>query len=117
MQPAITSEVVGAYAQCPRKAYLLLFNPEQSQPHEYVGMVDRQQRENQKRYMDLLQHHHADVHPYTMDTCATEPIFFSMRGSRLRDMRLSVAFCAEERGKRVEETLITNPQCAWAPPA
>jgi len=67
MQPAITSEVVGAYAQCPRKAYLLLFNPEQSQPHEYVCMVDRQQRENQKRYMDLLQHHHADVHPYTME--------------------------------------------------
>ena len=36
MQPAITSEVVGAYAQCPRKAYLLLFHPEQGQPHEYV---------------------------------------------------------------------------------
>ena len=41
MQPTITSEVVVAYAQCPRKAYLLLFSPEQGQPHEYVCMVDR----------------------------------------------------------------------------
>lgn len=50
-------------------------------------------------------------------TCATEPIFFSMLGSRRRDMKLSVAFCAAERGKRVEETLITNRRCAWVPPA
>jgi predicted RecB family nuclease len=67
MQPAITSEVVVAYAQCPRKAYLLLFSPEQGQPHEYVRILERQQRENQKRYVDLLQHNYADVHPYTME--------------------------------------------------
>ena len=67
MPPTITPEVVVAYAQCLRKAYLLLFHPEQGHPHEYVCMVDRQQRENQKRYMDLLRHHHADVHPYTVE--------------------------------------------------
>jgi hypothetical protein len=65
--PTITPEVVVAYAQCLRKAYLLLFHPEQGQPHEYVCMVDRQQRENQKCYMDLLRHHHADVHPDTVE--------------------------------------------------
>jgi len=27
MEPAITSEIVVAYAQCHRKAYLLLFSP------------------------------------------------------------------------------------------
>jgi hypothetical protein len=41
MQPTITSEVVVAYAQCPRKAYLLLFNPEQGVPHEYVRILER----------------------------------------------------------------------------
>ena len=39
MQPAITSEVVVAYAQCPRKAYLLLFPPAQDEPHEYVRIL------------------------------------------------------------------------------
>jgi predicted RecB family nuclease len=65
MQPAITSEVVVAYAQCPRKAYLLLFSPDRGEPHEYVRMLEQQRCEHQARYLDLLQHNQADVHPYT----------------------------------------------------
>jgi predicted RecB family nuclease len=68
MQPAITSEVVVAYAQCPRKAYLLLFNPAQGVPHEYVRILERQQGENHERYLDRLKHKHADVQPYTAET-------------------------------------------------
>jgi predicted RecB family nuclease len=71
MQPTITSEVVVAYAQCPRKAYLLLFSPEQAQPHEYVRILERQQREHHERYVDLLQHNQADVHPYTVEHLRT----------------------------------------------
>ena len=68
MQPAITSEVVVAYAQCPRKAYLLLFNPAQGEPHEYVRILERQQRENHERYLDRLKQKHAHVQPYTAET-------------------------------------------------
>ena len=67
MQPTITSEVVVAYAQCPRKAYLLLFSPEQGEPHEYVGLLERQQGEHQARYLERLQSKHADVQPYTVE--------------------------------------------------
>ena len=67
MQPTITSEVVVAYAQCPRKAYLLLFSPEQGEPHEYVRLLERQQGEHQARYLDRLQSKHADVQPYTVE--------------------------------------------------
>ena len=67
MQSVITSEVVVAYAQCPRKAYLLLFSPEQGIPHEYVRLLERQRREHQARYLDGLKHTHADVHPYTVE--------------------------------------------------
>jgi hypothetical protein len=49
MQPAITSEVVVAYAQCPRKAYLLLFSPDRGEPHEYVRMLEQQRCEHQAR--------------------------------------------------------------------
>jgi predicted RecB family nuclease len=68
MQPTITSEVVVAYAQCPRKAYLLLFSPEPGEPHEYVRILERQQGENHKRYLDRLKQKHADVQPYTVET-------------------------------------------------
>jgi hypothetical protein len=40
MQPLITSEVVVAYSQCPRKAYLLLFSLDISEPHEYVQILE-----------------------------------------------------------------------------
>src|SRR6266571_1201004 len=67
MTPAITSEVVVAYAQCPRKAYLLLFSPDQGDPHEYVRILERQRREHQARYLDRLKPKHADVQPYTVE--------------------------------------------------
>ena len=55
MKSTITSEVVVAYAQCPRKAYLLLFSSDQGNPHEYVRILERQRREHQARYFDRLQ--------------------------------------------------------------
>jgi predicted RecB family nuclease len=67
MQPVITSEIVVAYAQCPRKAYLLLFSPEQGTPHAYIRILERQRRAHQARYLNGLQHMHADVHPYTVE--------------------------------------------------
>jgi hypothetical protein len=67
MQPVITSDIVVAYAQCPRKAYLLLFSPEQGTPHEYVRILERQRREYQVQYLNGLQHTHADVHPSTVE--------------------------------------------------
>src|SRR5262245_36420463 len=67
MQPTITSEVVVAYAQCPRKAYLLLCSPAQGEPHEYVRILERQQDENHARYLDHLRQKHPDVQPYTVE--------------------------------------------------
>ena len=67
MQPAITSEVVVAYTQCPRKAYLLLFSPDKGEPHEYVQILEQQQYENQERYIDHLKHTHANVQPYSVE--------------------------------------------------
>src|SRR5215510_15061553 len=65
MEPIITPEIVVAYSQCPRKAYLLLFSPDKGDPHEYVQILEQQRCENQERYLDDLQHTHADVQPYS----------------------------------------------------
>src|SRR6266545_2385950 len=67
MEPAITTDIVVAYAQCPRKAYLLLFSPDKGEPHEYVQILDQQRQANQARYLDHLQHTHADVYPYALE--------------------------------------------------
>jgi hypothetical protein len=49
MPPVITSEVVVAYAQCPRKAYLLLFSPDKGEPQEYVELLKQQRGVSTKR--------------------------------------------------------------------
>ena len=55
MEPTITTDIVVAYSQCPRKAYLLLFSPDKGEPHEYVQILEQQRCENQERYIDHLQ--------------------------------------------------------------
>ena len=67
MEPTITTDIVVAYSQCPRKAYLLLFSPNKGEPHEYVQILEQQRQANQERYLNRLQHTHADVQPYSLE--------------------------------------------------
>jgi predicted RecB family nuclease len=67
MEPTITPDIVIAYAQCPRKAYLLLFSPDKGEPHEYVQMLQQQQCLHQERYIDHLKQTHTDVEPYSVE--------------------------------------------------
>ena len=67
MAPTITPESVIAYAQCPRKAYLLLFSPDTGEPHAYVQMLKQQRGTHQERYIDQLKHTHTDVAPYSVE--------------------------------------------------
>jgi len=67
MEPVITSEVVVAYSQCPRKAYLLMFSPDQGDPHEYIKILEQERIENQARHIDGLKQKVDDVQPYSAD--------------------------------------------------
>ena len=71
MQPTITSDVVVASAQCPRKAYLLLFSPDKGILHAYTAILAQQRGEHQERYIEGLKHKHADVRPYTVERLRT----------------------------------------------
>jgi predicted RecB family nuclease len=67
METPITPEIVIAYSQCPRKAYLLLFSPDKGEPHEYVQILEQQRCENQERYLTRLQQTHTNVQPYSLE--------------------------------------------------
>src|SRR5207249_2531260 len=67
MELTITSDIVVAYAQCPRKAYLLLFSPDKGEPHEYTQILEQQRQANQERSLNRLQQAHADVQPYSVE--------------------------------------------------
>ena len=54
MYNAITSEIVVAYSQCPRKAFLLLCTDEQGMLHEYMCILEPQKSLHQNNYMNML---------------------------------------------------------------
>src|SRR5262245_16564205 len=67
MEPTITADIVVAYAQCPRKAYLLLFSPDKGEPQEYIQILQQQRCTNQEKYIDHLKHTHTDVQFYSLE--------------------------------------------------
>jgi len=54
MSNEITSELVEAYAQCPRKALLLLKGEAESVPHEYERILKERADENRLRFIKSL---------------------------------------------------------------
>ena len=83
MEPTITSEVVVAYSQCPRKAYLLMFSPDQGEPHEYVQILEQERRENQAQHADRLKQKYSDVQPYTLGSAISVSLLYSMNSEGL----------------------------------
>ena len=63
----ITSEVVVAYAQCPRKAHMLLYSDEEGAPHEYVRILEQCKIANQDAYLTSFRREHPTVRPYSID--------------------------------------------------
>lgn len=64
MNQMISSDVVVAYSQCPRKAYLLLCTNQRGQVHEYVRILAEEKAANQRQFIEALQQKQLDVQPY-----------------------------------------------------
>jgi predicted RecB family nuclease len=67
MSKTITSEILAAYSQCPRKAYLLLCTRDKGTPHEYVDILEQQRQTTQRKYINILQQKNVDVQSYDPD--------------------------------------------------
>ena len=65
MPPMITPDVVVAYAQCPRKAYKLLYTDTQGMPHAYSTILEEEARKNRANYVQKIVRQHPDAVPYS----------------------------------------------------
>ena len=65
MEPAITTDVVVAYSQCPRKAYNLLYTDKQGISHEYTAILEEEARKNRENHLKKIMGKHSDVAPYS----------------------------------------------------
>ncbi|MDJ0898568.1 MAG: IS66 family transposase [Xenococcus sp. MO_188.B8] len=50
----ITSEILVAYSQCPRKAFLLLFAEDKGLSNEYMQVLEQKKNNNRTKYIDFL---------------------------------------------------------------
>jgi predicted RecB family nuclease len=64
----ITSEIMVAYAQCPRKAHMLLYSDEKGAPHEYVRILEQRKITNRDAYLISFGREHLNVCPYSIDS-------------------------------------------------
>ncbi len=60
----ITSEIFVAYAQCPRKAFLLLFSEDKGKPHDYPLILEERRDQNRTRYLEKFSQSHPDAKQY-----------------------------------------------------
>lgn len=60
----ITSEVLVAYSQCPRKAFFLLFSDHGGVPHDHIQALNRRKIANQHRYFKDFQKIHKNAKRY-----------------------------------------------------
>ena len=60
----ITSDVVTAYSQCPRKAYLLLVTSNRGIPNEYMRIINQKSKKVEAQYIHELQASHIDIEFY-----------------------------------------------------
>jgi hypothetical protein len=67
MRRTITSEIVVAYSQCKRKAFLLLCTEEKGTSHEYVQILQQRRDATQNKYIDTLKDKGLDVKPYSIE--------------------------------------------------
>jgi predicted RecB family nuclease len=67
MSKTITCEILVAYSQCARKAYLLLCTREKGTPHEYVTILEQQRQATQQKYLNILRRKNVDVQSYNPD--------------------------------------------------
>jgi predicted RecB family nuclease len=78
MQDPITPEIVEAYAQCPRKAFLLLRGGQEAVPHEYERIIDEQEAANREGYRARQAAEAGGVPAHGPDDLAGQKILFDV---------------------------------------
>ncbi len=64
----ITSEILVAYSQCPRKAFLLLFSEERGTPHDYPLILKEHREQNRAGYLQQFQQKYPEAKDYSQRT-------------------------------------------------
>ena len=117
MPNTITTEIVVAYSQCPRKAFLLLCAEEQGMPHEYIRMLEQQKTRNRLNYLYVLNQTSAEAKSRIVTDLAHEGHLISEATLRTEgleaycDVLTQVESGSSSHGASYEPTLVVGTHC------
>ena len=117
MRNEITSEIVVAYSQCPRKAFLLLCAEEQGMSHEYIRMLEQQKTRNHLNYLYVLNQTSAEAKSRIVTDLAHEGHLISEATLRTEgleaycDVLTQVESRSSSHGASYEPTLVVGTHC------
>jgi predicted RecB family nuclease len=97
MSRTITSEILVAYSQCPRKAFLLLCTSERGTPHEYTEILEKQRQINQRKYLDILRRKNVNVQSYSPDNLKNKHEFLTNATLRANGLAAECAILSKVR--------------------
>jgi len=67
MNKFITPEIIAAYSQCSRKAFLLMYADEKDTPQEYIQIVEEEKKKNREIYYKEIKSKNPDAVLYSPD--------------------------------------------------
>jgi hypothetical protein len=114
MHNTITSEILVAYSQCPRKAFLLLCTDEPRIPHEYMRILEQQKRLNQINYIYPLKQAPLEVKPQIVNNLHNEAdliIKATLKAEGLEaycDVLIQVESSSSSHGSSYEPTIVVG---------
>ncbi|PZV11648.1 MAG: IS66 family transposase [Pseudanabaena sp.] len=71
----ISSDVVVAYSQCPRKAFLLLFSDNRGTLHDYPRILEERRKVHQAEYIQTFNQVHEEAKPYNEKNLKKDELF------------------------------------------
>ena len=114
MPKPITPDVIVAYRQCPRKAFLLLCTDEEDSPHAYASMLARKQAENRASLIGRLKQRYPDAKPYAGQLPRTGQEVLTEVMLRVQDLEapcdalMPVTRAASRQAHRYEPTIVVG---------
>jgi len=114
MPKPITPDVIVAYRQCPRKAFLLLCTDEEDSPHAYASMLARKQAENRDSFIGRLKQRYPDAKPYAGQLPRTGQEVLTEVMLRVQDLEapcdalMPVTRAASRQAHRYEPTIVVG---------
>jgi predicted RecB family nuclease len=106
MKSSITSEVLVAYSQCPRKAFELFIQNRQQEIPEYVRLLRERERNNREQHIEALRREHRNIAEYTEHNFQEGYKFYHTVKLRLDDLEANCGILSRVNGKNLYQPTI-----------